>query len=199
MRIIAIIRIALRALRRNKLRTFLTMLGMIIGVAAVITMVSIGNGAKAQVEAQIASLGQNVLSVYPGSATSGGARGGWGSASTLTPEEAVARGHGDRVVTRSIPPANTPAKPAIILSEADREWLANVGKEPIRISPVHDPKLNVPRYLMEEPAVALGEEIAAARTAGTALSGVRGVAGATTGFVVGAVVVTRTAVVAEAS
>jgi putative ABC transport system permease protein len=88
MRIIAIIRIALRALRRNKLRTFLTMLGMIIGVAAVITMVSIGNGAKAQVEAQIASLGQNVLSVYPGSTTSGGARGGWGSASTLTPEEA---------------------------------------------------------------------------------------------------------------
>jgi putative ABC transport system permease protein len=88
MRIIATIRIALRALRRNKLRTFLTMLGMIIGVAAVIAMVSIGNGAKSQVEAQIASLGQNVLSVYPGSLTSGGARGGWGSASTLTPEEA---------------------------------------------------------------------------------------------------------------
>lgn len=88
MRIIATIRIALRALRRNKLRTFLTMLGMIIGVGAVIAMVSIGNGAKAQVEAQIASLGQNVLSVYPGSTTSSGARGGWGSASTLTPDEA---------------------------------------------------------------------------------------------------------------
>ena len=67
MRIIATIRIALRALRRNKLRTFLTMLGMIIGVAAVIAMVSIGNGAKSQVEGQIASLGQNVLSVFPGS------------------------------------------------------------------------------------------------------------------------------------
>lgn len=88
MRIIATIRIALRALRRNKLRTFLTMLGMIIGVGAVIAMVSIGNGAKSQVEAQIASLGQNVLSVYPGSLTSGGARGGWGSASTLTTDEA---------------------------------------------------------------------------------------------------------------
>ncbi len=64
------------------------MLGMIIGVTAVIAMVSIGNGAKSQVEGQIASLGQNVLSVFPGSLSSGGARGGWGSASTLTPDEA---------------------------------------------------------------------------------------------------------------
>jgi putative ABC transport system permease protein len=89
MRIFATIRIALRALRRNKLRTVLTMLGIIIGVGAVIAMVGIGNGAKAQVEAQIASLGQNVLTVFPGSFSSGGARGGWGSASTLTPEEAA--------------------------------------------------------------------------------------------------------------
>jgi putative ABC transport system permease protein len=89
MRIFATIRIALRALRRNKLRTVLTMLGIIIGVGAVIAMVGIGNGAKAQVEAQIANLGQNVLTVFPGSLSSGGARGGWGSASTLTPEEAA--------------------------------------------------------------------------------------------------------------
>jgi putative ABC transport system permease protein len=89
-RILTTFKIALRALRRNKLRTLLTMLGMIIGVAAVIFAVGIGNGAKAQVEAQIASLGQNVVSVFPGSLTSGGARGGWGSASTLVPEEAKA-------------------------------------------------------------------------------------------------------------
>ena len=57
MRILAILKIAARALKRNKLRTILTMLGIIIGVAAVIAMVSIGNGAKAMVEAQIASLG----------------------------------------------------------------------------------------------------------------------------------------------
>ncbi|MEO6036532.1 MAG: ABC transporter permease [Verrucomicrobiota bacterium] len=87
-RIFATFRIALRALRRNKLRTFLTMLGMIIGVGAVIVSVSLGNGAKSQIESQIASLGQNVLSVFPGSLSSGGARGGWGSASTLTPDEA---------------------------------------------------------------------------------------------------------------
>ena len=90
MRVFATFRIALRALRRNKLRTLLTMLGIIIGVMAVIAAISIGNGAKVQVEAQVASLGQNVLSVFPGSLSSGGARGGWGSRSTLTAEDAQA-------------------------------------------------------------------------------------------------------------
>src|SRR5688572_137442 len=88
MRLIATFLIALRALRRNLMRTLLTTLGMIIGVAAVIATISIGNGAKAQVEGQIASLGQNVISVFPGSSTAGGMRGGWGSMSTLSPEEA---------------------------------------------------------------------------------------------------------------
>jgi len=82
--------VALRALRRNTMRSMLTALGMIIGVAAVITMVSIGNGAKAQVEAQVASLGQNVITVFSGSMSSGGMRGGWGSAPTLTIEDAEA-------------------------------------------------------------------------------------------------------------
>jgi len=90
MRIVATTVISLRALRRNKLRSFLTALGIIIGVGAVITMVSIGNGAKAQVEAQVASLGRNVISVFPGSSTSGGARGGQGSSNTLTVEDALA-------------------------------------------------------------------------------------------------------------
>jgi putative ABC transport system permease protein len=82
--------VALRALRRNTMRSILTALGIIIGVAAVITMVSIGNGAKAMVEAQVAALGQNLITVMPGSYSSGGSRGGWGSASTLTPEDADA-------------------------------------------------------------------------------------------------------------
>ncbi|MCS6243705.1 MAG: ABC transporter permease [Opitutus sp.] len=90
MRLVATTIIALRALRRNKMRSVLTALGMIIGVGAVIAMVSIGNGAKAQVEASIASLGQNIISVYPGTLTTGGARGGSGTASTLTPEDALA-------------------------------------------------------------------------------------------------------------
>ncbi len=90
MKIFATLRIALRALRRNKLRTFLTMLGMVIGVGAVIAMVSVGNGAKAQVEAQIASLGQNVVLIFSGSTSRGGVRTGWGSAGTLTIEDAEA-------------------------------------------------------------------------------------------------------------
>jgi putative ABC transport system permease protein len=82
--------VALRALRRNKLRSVLTALGIIIGVAAVIAMVSIGNGAKSQVEAQVASLGQNVITVFPGSFSTGGMRSGWGGATSLTPEDAEA-------------------------------------------------------------------------------------------------------------
>ena len=90
MRILAPIKIALRALRRNKLRTLLTMLGIIIGVAAVIAMVGIGNGAKAQIEAQIASLGQNVILIFSGSQTRSGVHTGWGGAGTLTIEDADA-------------------------------------------------------------------------------------------------------------
>jgi putative ABC transport system permease protein len=83
-------KIAFRALRRNKLRSVLTALGIIIGVAAVIAMVGIGNGAKAQVEAQIASLGENVILIFSGSTTSSGIRTGWGGAGTLKIEDADA-------------------------------------------------------------------------------------------------------------
>ncbi len=90
MRFLNVIKIALRALRRSAMRSVLTALGIIIGVAAVIAMVSIGNGAKSQVEASIASLGQNIISVFPGNFTAGGVRGGFGSASSLTVEDAMA-------------------------------------------------------------------------------------------------------------
>ncbi len=79
--------IALRALRRNPLRTGLTMLGIIIGVAAVIAMVAIGTGAKEQVAASIAQIGQNTVLVMSGAGTRGGVRGGWGSAPTLTRQD----------------------------------------------------------------------------------------------------------------
>jgi putative ABC transport system permease protein len=90
MKLFATFKIAGRALRRNKMRTVLTMLGMIIGVGAVIAMVSIGNGAKSQVEAQIASLGQNVILIFSGSTSRGGVHSGWGGAGTLTVEDAQA-------------------------------------------------------------------------------------------------------------
>jgi putative ABC transport system permease protein len=78
------LRVAIRALLRNKTRSVLTMLGVIIGVAAVIAMVAIGEGAKSQVEQAFSSLGTNMLVIVPGAATSGGAHHGFGSQSTLT-------------------------------------------------------------------------------------------------------------------
>jgi len=81
---------ALRALRRNVLRSALTTLGIVIGVAAVIAMVSIGRGADAAVQRQIESLGTNLLMVIPGATTAAGVRSGWGGVSTLTAADAAA-------------------------------------------------------------------------------------------------------------
>ncbi|MDQ7093903.1 ABC transporter permease [Desulfosporosinus sp. PR] len=78
------IRVSLRALRANKLRSALTMLGMIIGVAAVIAMVGIGNGATASITSQIQGLGSNLLTISSGQSNSGGVRGGAGSSNNLT-------------------------------------------------------------------------------------------------------------------
>src|SRR2546429_6483726 len=72
------IRIAHRALQRNTLRSALTMLGVIIGVAAVIAMLAIGQGAQAVIRAQIASLGAHSLTIQPGSTSQSGVRYGWG-------------------------------------------------------------------------------------------------------------------------
>jgi len=85
-----IFRIALKALGRNKLRTALTMLGMIIGVGAVITMVALGSGAQAVIEAQIRGAGTNMITITPGSANSGGVMMGMGSSSKLTVADAMA-------------------------------------------------------------------------------------------------------------
>ena len=76
--------VAFRVLARNRLRSALTMLGIIIGVGAVIAMVSIGEGAKAAVQAQLATFGTNVIMVLPGATTTGGVRSGHGGAVTLT-------------------------------------------------------------------------------------------------------------------
>ncbi len=82
--------IALRALRRNKMRSILTALGIIIGVAAVIAMVAVGNGAQARITSQVSALGQNLLNVFAGSKKSGGVQSGLGSASTITLADAEA-------------------------------------------------------------------------------------------------------------
>jgi len=88
--LLASLRIALRALVVNKMRSALTMLGIIIGVSAVIAMIAVGSGAKQRIEEQIASMGSNLLMVQSGSATSGGFRGGAGTVPTLTVDDAKA-------------------------------------------------------------------------------------------------------------
>jgi putative ABC transport system permease protein len=90
MSIFMTLRIALKALNRNKLRTVLTMLGMIIGVGAVITMVALGTGARTTIEERVKSAGTNMILVNAGNFSSGGVRQGQGNATTLVPDDAVA-------------------------------------------------------------------------------------------------------------
>ncbi|HED38520.1 MAG TPA: ABC transporter permease, partial [Ignavibacteria bacterium] len=90
MKIINILSTAFRSLYRNKLRSILTMLGIIIGVAAVVTMLAIGQGAQYSVKEQINALGTNVLIVFPGSSQQRGVRKGAGTMTTLTDNDAKA-------------------------------------------------------------------------------------------------------------
>src|ERR671911_1318506 len=89
MSIFMTLRIALKALNRNKMRTVLTMLGMIIGVGAVITMVALGRGAQSTIEEQVKSAGTNLININSGNFQSAGVRQGAGMATTLTAEDAT--------------------------------------------------------------------------------------------------------------
>ena len=90
MRISNTFQISFRALRRNKMRSLLTALGIIIGVGAVIALVSMTNGTKTLIQSQIASLGENVILIYAGNFSPGGVRSGWGGAGTLMVADAEA-------------------------------------------------------------------------------------------------------------
>jgi putative ABC transport system permease protein len=98
MSLAALLRVAMRALAVNKLRSALTMLGIIIGVGAVIVMIAVGGGARARVEEQIRSLGSNLLLILSGTTTSGGVRMGFGSNLTISEDDAAA-------ISREIPEA----------------------------------------------------------------------------------------------
>lgn len=84
------VRVALKALRKNKLRSLLTVLGVVIGVCAVITLVNLGSGAQISIEKAISGLGTNLLIIFPGSVTQGGIRTGYGTVTTLIAEDAEA-------------------------------------------------------------------------------------------------------------
>jgi putative ABC transport system permease protein len=86
----SLLAMGISALTRNRMRSALTVLGIVIGVAAVIATLSIGQGARAAVQNQIRAMGANVLTVIPGTQTAGGARGGMGSITSLTPDDAIA-------------------------------------------------------------------------------------------------------------
>jgi len=90
MSFLMVLRVAFKALLRNKMRTALTMLGMIIGVSAVITMVALGTGAQSSIETQIQAAGTNMIMVSAGNFQAGGVRQGQGNASTLTADDAQA-------------------------------------------------------------------------------------------------------------
>ncbi len=111
-------RVAIRALLRNKMRSFLTTLGIIIGVSAVIAMVAIGEGAKSQVEESFASMGSNLLIVLPGSTTSGGQHGGFGSMPTLTWDDLRAI----RAEVPSVKYATVQLRSSAQLQSEDQNW-----------------------------------------------------------------------------
>jgi len=116
------LRVAFRALLRNKLRSFLTTLGIVIGVGAVIAMMAIGAGAKAQVEQAFAAMGTNVLIVLPGSTSSSGVRGGFGSMPTLTWDDFAALRTEVATVKRAAPALRTSLP---VVSE-DNNWTTSI-------------------------------------------------------------------------
>jgi putative ABC transport system permease protein len=115
---LAIARVAGRALVRNKLRSALTALGIVIGVGAVIAMVAIGEGARRRVEATFEAMGTNLLIVLPGSATSGGMMGGAGSQATITWADLAAL----RRECRAVAAASPVLRASSVIQSEDRNW-----------------------------------------------------------------------------
>ena len=129
--------IALRALRRNRLRSCLTALGIIIGVAAVVAMVAVGNGAQASITAQVSALGENLLTVFAGSKRSGGVSAGQGSASTITLADVKAIQREVTDVVAVSPEISTSAQ-AIANS---RNWSTTIAGESPEFLQIRDWKL----------------------------------------------------------
>jgi putative ABC transport system permease protein len=127
MDLISILRIAMRALGRNKLRSGLTMLGIIIGVGAVIAMVGVGQGASKQVQDQIAAMGSNMLFVSSGTVNRGGLRLGWGQTKTLVYDDMKAILRECPAVKEAAPGSSTTAQ----IVFGNDNWFTNVqGTEP---------------------------------------------------------------------
>ncbi len=116
------LRVALRAIFRNKLRAFLTTLGIVIGVGAVIAMMAIGAGAKAQVEQAFAAMGTNLLIIQQGSSSQGGVKGGFGSQPTLTWDDFAAI----RTEVPSVKLAAPTLRASLSVISEDQNWTTSV-------------------------------------------------------------------------
>src|SRR5512146_2948687 len=123
----ATLKIALRALARNKMRSVLTMLGIIIGVGAVIAMVGVGQGAQQKVQDQIASMGTNMLFVSSGTVTRGGLHMGWGQTKTLLYDDMKAMEREIPTIANAAPGSGTSAQ---VVFE-NQNWFTRItGTEP---------------------------------------------------------------------
>jgi len=144
--ILPAVRIALRALRVNKLRSLLTMLGIIIGVGAVIATVAIGSGAEQRIADQIKSIGSNMIIIMPGSTTSGGLRAGMGSSLTLSEDDARAIGTEISTVLAVAPSMRGTAQVVF----ANQNWSTIVQGVTIDYLEVRDWTLASGRYFGQE-------------------------------------------------
>lgn len=118
MNALAISKVAGRALLRNKMRSFLTALGVVIGVGAVIAMVAIGEGAKRRVEQTFEAMGTNLLIVLPGSSASMGMRGGFGSQATITWADLAAI----RAECKAVAAASPVLSAHLVVQGEDQNW-----------------------------------------------------------------------------
>jgi putative ABC transport system permease protein len=139
-------KIALRALWVNKMRSFLTMLGIIIGVGAVITMLAVGTGASEKISEQIASVGSNLIIVIPGSITQGGIRMGSGSHSTLTRDDAEAIEKECSAVSAVAPLLNTAAQAVY----GNQNWATGISGTTAGILEVKDCSLVAGRNFTDQ-------------------------------------------------
>ena len=142
----SIFKIALRALWVNKMRSFLTMLGIIIGVGAVITMLAVGTGASKKISEQIASVGSNLIIVIPGSITQGGIRMGSGSHSTLTKDDAEAIEKECSAVSAVAPLVNTAAQ----VVYGNQNWATGIYGTTAGILEVRDCSLVAGRNFVDQ-------------------------------------------------
>lgn len=138
------VRLAWRSLRRNPLRSTLTSLGVVVGVAAVIAMVSVGQGARARVLEQLASVGTNIVMVFPGATSSGGSRAGWGTATPFTVGDA-------RAIERQVPGLRGVSyfrRGVVPVQSGGESWSTTVWGVPESFSRVRDWPVRLGTFLL---------------------------------------------------